>query len=296
MCLISGVDLAAYPRRTAMKLECVQFWSTRDDVSINAVRDQLPANLRDQLIEDAYGIQVDASKSEAIEDIESSLRIGKTRDFVRCTYVEVDKSEIGNYSHFFVRPQPFGWKENAFFEVTERSCKADAMCRWGVRASSPVRVKSSKLKGLSEIAGPPMPQIKLLLVTRQVRELFDAEGITGLEYESCEDLDGISAPPFLATVGHRACQVGSDIVAKHCPEHRTMFGCFVVDMETPRDGLSDHDFLMIDRVNVDGRDYLYHYPLLVVSQKALTLLLKHKVRSLQQVTTLLNQKFRPLVM
>lgn len=279
-----------------MKLECVQFWSTRGDVSDNAVRDKLPAHLREELIEGAYGIQVDASKREVVQAIEAFLRIGKTKDVVRYEYLEVDKKEIGNYSHFIISPRQFGWKEQVFFEVTKRGCKSDETCWWGVNTSSPVRLHAARLKGVGEIVGPPIPHTKRLLVTPRVRELFDSEGLTGLGYERCEDLDGDSNPPFVARVIHGAYQVGTDIAAKPCPEHGTIAGCCVFDLRIPREGLSLDDFQMIDRVVVKNRNYLYWYPFLVVSQRALGLLLKCKIPGLQPITRMLNQTFRPLAL
>jgi hypothetical protein len=278
-----------------MRFECVQFWSTRANVSDKAVRDNLPAHLREELIKDAYGIQVEASKREVIQAIEKFLRIGKTRDFVRHEYLEVDRKEIGDYSHFFIRPRRFGWKEQVFFEVTERCCKSEETCWRGVKTSSPVRLRAAKLKGIGEIVGPPIPQTKRLLITPRVRELFDSEGVTGLEYERCEDLDGASDAPFVATVLHGAYEAGTDIVAKPCPEHGTIAGCCVFDPRIPRLGLSRDDLQMIDRVTVKNRDYFHWYPSLVVSQRALRLLLKHKIPTLQRVTRTLNQKFRPLI-
>ena len=223
------------------------------------------------------------------------MTIGRTKRFVRYEYLEVDKKEISDYSHFLISPRRFGWKEQVFLEVTERRCKSDETCWRGVKTSSPVRLRAAKLKGIGEIVGPPIPQTKRLLVTPRVRELFDSEGVTGLEYERCEDLDGGSDAPFVGTVLHGAYRAGTDIVAKPCPEHGTIAGCYVFDLKTPRHGLSRDDLQMIDRVTVKNRDCFYWYPLLVVSQRVLRLLLKHKIPTLQQVTTILNQKFRPLI-
>ena len=160
-----------------MKMECVQFWPTEANVSANVARQTLPAQLQDELLQDAWGIQVDASKSTVIEEIEKILQIEKTKKFVKYRYLEIDETEIPNYTHFFIRPQRFGWKEDVFFEVTERTCRSHDGCPWGVKNSSPLRIKSSKLKGIGEVVGPPMLQTKLLLVAPHVKELFDSVGV-----------------------------------------------------------------------------------------------------------------------
>jgi hypothetical protein len=275
-----------------MKLECVQFWSTKgDDVR---AQESLPAQLRQELIEGAWGIQVEASKTQVIEELEKRLKIGKSDDFVKYTHVEVDKSEIPNYSHFFIRPQEFGWKEEVFFEVTPQTCTAHNMCHWGVKIASPIQLRSSSLQGIGGIGGRPMLHTKLLFVTSEVRDLFESEGISGLEYESFEDLDGAAEPGFVAEVTHAAHHIGTKIIAKACPVHHSMFGCFVFDFQTPNDGLRN-DFQMIDRVTVKGIDYAYVYPFLIVSQKVLNLLFAHSVAELESITTMLDEQFRPLI-
>jgi hypothetical protein len=275
-----------------MKLECVQFWSTRgDDVR---AQESLPLQLRQELIEGTWGIQVEASKTQVIEELEKRLQIGKTDEFVKYTHIEVDKSEIPNYSHFFIRPQEFGWKEEVFFEVTPRTCTAHDMCPWGVKISSPIQFRSSTLRGIGGIGGRPMLHTKLLFVTREVRDLFDSEGLSGLEYEGFEDLDCVAEPGFVAKVTHAAHNIGTKIIAKPCPVHHSIFGCFVFDFQTPNVGLRN-DFQMIDRVTVKGTDYAYVYPFLVVSQKVLRLLHTHNVAELESITTILDHEFRPLI-
>jgi len=275
-----------------MKLECVQFWSTNsDDV---AARDSLPAQLRQELIEGTWGIQVDASKTQVIEELEKRLKIAKTDEFARYTHVEVDESEIPNYSHFFIQPLEIDWKEDVFFEVTPRTCTVNDMCRWGVKIASPIQFRSSGLEGIGAIGGCPLLHTKLLFVTREVRELFESEAISGLEYESYEDLDGAAEPGFVAKVTHAAQHTGTKIITKACPEHHSMFGCFVFDFQTPNDGLRN-DFQMIDHVTVQGIDYAYVFPFLIVSQKVLRLLLSHSVAELEKITTILDHEFRPLI-
>jgi hypothetical protein len=143
--------------------------------------------------------------------------------------------------------------------------------------------------------GPWLPSTKLLLVTEQTRKLFESERISGLEYEPCEDLDEASEPIFVARVIHAAHYAGTDIVTKPCKEHSIIMGAFVFDFHTPREGIHDVDFQMIDRVKVGKREYWYNLPFLVVSQKLLKLLLKHKVPKLQRRAIRLNQKFVPLI-
>ncbi len=236
---------------------------------------------------------MDTAKTEVIEEIERRLQIGKTDEFVKYTYLETDQSEIPNYSHFFIRPQEFGWKEEVFFEITPRTCRAHDFCPWGMQISSPIQFRSSSLQGIGGIGGCPMLHTRLQFVTPEVRELFDSEGISGLEYGRFEDLDGAAEPGFVAKVMHGAHQSGTKIIARPCPDHHSIGGCFVFNLQEPKDGLR-YDLQMIDRVTVNGIDYAYHYPYLVASQKLLRLLLTHCVGALESVTIMLDQPFRPL--
>jgi len=271
-----------------MKNECIQFWSTQ--YADAAARESLPPELRNELIEGAWGIQVDATKTQVIEDLEKRLQIGMTDDFVKYVYVEVDKREISNYSHFYIRPQLFDWMEDALFEITPRTYDK---CSCGVSISSPIQIRSSALQGIGMIDGVPMLDTRLLLVTPEVRELFEAEGISGLEYASFEDIDGASAPGYIAKVTHCAHEVGTKIVAKPC-EHHSIAGALVFDSTVPKDDLCN-DFQMIDRVTVKGTDYTYWVPLLVVSQNALSLLLENEVAGMESITVMLDEVFRPVI-
>lgn len=273
-----------------MKLECIQFWATNGDDA--GARDRLPAHFRQELIEGAWGIQIDASKTQVIQDLEKHLRIGERDDYVKYSYVEVDKSEIPNYSHFFIRPQEFDWQTDVFFEVTPRTC---GMCPWGVKIVSPIQLHSSSLQGIGGVGGCPLLHTKLLFVTREVREHFESESITGLEYDAFEDLDGSADPGYVARVTHGAYQTGSKIIAKPC-KHNSIGGCYVFDLQVPRHGLRN-DVQMIDRVTVKGTDYAYHYPFVVVSQRLLSLLFAHSVPELEEITILMKQKqqFHPLI-
>lgn len=276
-----------------MKMECIQFWPTREGISVNAVKQSLPIRLQEELL-DAWGIQLEASKSNEVDEIEEILQIGKTKEFVKYRYLEVDKHEIHNYSHFLIRPQRFGWQEDVFFDVTERTCKSHDGCPWGVEISSPLGIKANKLCGIGEVVGPPMLKTKLVLVAEHVKQLFDSEGITGLEYMEGEDLDLVSRP-FVARVAHGAYEAGTDLVTNCCPKHRSISGALIFDATIPRNGIVDQDFQMIDRVRIEEQEFFYHHSLLVVSRRALELLFRHKVPGLEKATTILSQKFRPLV-
>jgi len=272
-----------------MKRECFQYWHTQ---YLDAqAKDSLPSYLLDQLMPGAWGIQIDTSKTQAIEDIEKRLHIGKTDKFVKRKCVEVDKKEISNFSHFVIRPKRLGWKEHVFFEISSRICPD---CLWGVKISSPIQMRDGVLRGIGSLGGIPLLHTKLLFLTPEVRNLFESEGITGLEYQQAEKSDGTPESYFLANVTHHAYVTGSRIIAKHCV-HNTIGGAFVFDEQVPAEGLKN-DFQMIDRVIVSGIEYSYDYPLLVVTGKALRLLLDHGVKKLDPMPcVMLKERFLPLI-
>ena len=139
-----------------------------------------------------------------------------------------------------------------------------------------------------------MLRTKMLVFTHEARELFESERVTGLDYQRCEGTHGASSP-LVGTVVPSGYQTGSDIVADVCTEHGTVGGRFVFDLKTPRNALSEHDFQMIDRVKINEREYILHIPTLVVSRRVVELLTRQKLGRLLRVTTILNQKFLPIL-
>ena len=81
------------------------------------VKNSLPAHLRDRLVPNAYGVQVEASKTEVIKELDEYFKIGSERTFYRDLYVEAGKREISQYTHFYIDPRRLELKRHVFFEM-----------------------------------------------------------------------------------------------------------------------------------------------------------------------------------
>jgi hypothetical protein len=288
-----------------VRFEFVQYWPTKKYVSPADARKNLPPHLREALLQDPkfhYGIYVDASERRVIEELDRTLEIGESKDFVKQLYAEVDEKEISNYTHFFIAPKVLEQARDVFFDMKRPDCKTD-FCPWGARIVPPVKISPTVVKrlGIGEIHRNWELDLELV-VSPQVKSLFDSHEITGLAYEPCEMSSGAEhrsprvAPAYVARIEHGAYQRGSDMkVQLQCKEHSVVHTPHVFDRETPREALGPYDFQLINKLRIENREYYYYSPDWVVSRRALQLLLDNRVPGLETATWILNEKFCPLI-
>jgi hypothetical protein len=279
-----------------MKLEVNQYWPTRRDVSVEQVKRRLPRRLCEELIDD-YGIQVESSKREVISRLEAMLQLGARKQFVKYHHVEVSKSEIDQYTHFFIVPRSLDWTMGQVLcEMSPPVCTTER-CPWGVEIASSVKVKERALDraDLCGIGGPPRMSVHLVIST-ELHALFEGHGVTGLECEPC-GVGHNESGAYVGRVVRGGCQTGIEIFmgSVHCEEHRTIIGALVADLRTPAEKLVPDDFQTLDRVVIGSREFFPPNPPWVVSRRVLKLLLQYRIRGLTAAGWFLKQKFRPLV-
>jgi len=250
-----------------------------------------------------YGIYVDLQKPDVIDELDRYFRIGRKRDIFKEFRVEVDSSVIANFSHFIIMPQTVDPYKEVMLDLPMRTCKVWRRA-WGTDLTSPVTIKRRYLKPLLfAVIERSFRMDTELIVESRLRSLFDAAGVTGLKYSSCElyraerQDQSSQSPAYLAEIAHGTYQCGSHIVRddSYCRKHSTITVSTVFDLRTPREALTDDDFLMLNEYRVKRKVYRRCRPPWVVTRKVLEILLKYKIWGLHQQTVFLKQKFRPLI-
>jgi hypothetical protein len=278
---------------------------TKEDV-INS----LPSHLRDRLMRGWLGVEVE--KSEVIKELDRILGIGKKRDFVKTHRLEIDRNYLADYSHFFIAPRILEENEDVFFDVSPPTCDvhieatgSGMVCPWGSRITSPIAIRPESLKGLgiAEISRVWDFRTKELVLSTEVKKLFEYENVTGLDFQECWTKDGgenkqVGEPPaYVARIVNGTYQCGDDIIPgrDYCEKHSIVLTPYIFGERTPREALSEHDFQRLSSVRVGNKEYYHYKSLWVVTRRVLELLLKHRVRGLRPATVILDEPFRPLI-
>ena len=289
-----------------MKLEWFGYQPLAPGKSTMTVRPTLPEHIQKELIDDPPLFQglicVDKSKADVIRELDQIFHIGKKRDFHKYANLEADQTEIDDYSHFFIGPTRLESGKDVFFEWTGPVCRSPA-CAWGAGIRPPVKMNAARTKKLALGVILPSPGMEVdLVVSSEIRDLFAAEEVSGLDYEPCglvsegERVETTGGGYFQARITHTASQGGSYIrPGDYCRKHMTVTAPLVFDRRLLLDSMPDTDFLTINRVAVGRREYYYNVPSWIVSRKVLRLLLDHRVPGLRTITVRLKQEFRPVL-
>jgi hypothetical protein len=273
-------------------------------ISLEDIKKTLPQHIISQLLDskNELYVKVETFKTEVVEYLDKHFRIGESFDFTKNVSLETDKSEIPNFTHFHIMPDALEFGRHVFCNIIRPTCRKEA-CPAGSKICGPVRIhpKKNKRIGITRIARPWANDVELV-ISPLLKNLFDEEGITGLEYERCmlENTDWLSEPPgpapYFARIVYKTKGCAEDIKVKEyiCEEHSYLMRFAVNNGWVLRDNLSDDDFQCIDGVVIKGRTYRYPaHPGMIISRKLLQLLLKHKIRGLCPATYHFNEKFRP---
>ncbi len=288
-----------------MKIDYISYWSAKPYVGDLDLKEQLPVSVQKDLLQDEkfkYGIYVDASYTNLIKEIDQFFKIGKNKNVVKYRFLEIDASEIPSYTHFRINPKLLEHGRQLLFDLRRPQCKSE-ICPWGSEISSPVVIKSKTVRrlGIAQIGWRWGSEIELIL-SSELKALFDREGVSGLCYEPCicdtdTDEERRQSPKaYLARVTPRTYQCADDIILKvYCRKHKIILSFRVFNERTPRSSILDYDFQVIKELRVGRKIYSYYRGCWIISQKALQLLLRHKVPGLQPYGRILGEKFLPFL-
>ena len=258
--------------------------------------DGLPEHIRRELIPTGPSeLWVDATKSDVVAYLDSKLDIERSEMFYKCAHLDIDESEIGKYSHFYLATKSLEIDRVVYADVTRPTCPGER-CSYGSRMLSPVRirVRSARNLGIADIGrqwGRPVE----LVVSGETKRLFEIHEISGLEYEKMEfyDADELSKvpfePPYLARI-ERNVYAEADRIwlwtalapdGWHCRLHSVPAILHMCNQRIPRASLGEHDFVEIGGIQVGGSRYNHLTNEFIVSRKAVEVLLAHRVKGLE---------------
>ena len=288
-----------------MKLDYISYYSTKPFVGFSDLKEKLPVSIQKDLLQGKkfeYGIYVETSATDIIEEIDKIFKIGKKKEVAKLRLLEIDKLEIPNYAYFKINPKGLEHGKKLLFELTPPKCKSE-ICPWGSGINSPITIKRKSLKnlGIAQI-GRLWSDRQELIISSEVKTLFESEGVTGLEYEPCisegENASAVSgkADAYFAKIIPETYELADDVILKtYCRKHGIILNYEVFNIRFPKKATLDSDFQSIKRLKVGRKVYTYYRGRSIISRKVLNLLFKHKVSGLKPYGYVLGHKFLPFI-
>lgn len=269
-----------------MRFEWVMYSSRNRDgyFKCQDVLKNLPDDIRRELIQDErlrdYP-SVEAHKKEVIEYLDRVFDIGTTRNIEKEHNLEIDREEIGHFTHFHIGPKAIEVERDFFVDARRPLCSVDG-CFVGSEILGSVRMKAKKAKsiGIAELGrawGKPVE----LVISAKLKEMFESRGVAGLSYEPVELLDKddyANIPfdrPYLARITNLVYLSADEVVVESilCDVHRTTYFQYVENKRIAKESILPDDFLELCGVKVKDQTYNYHANGFIVTRKVLEILL-----------------------
>ncbi len=290
-----------------MRYETIAYIPLEPPFNLSEIMCELPEWIKSELIQDSRScyISVEAHKLKVVDYLDSKFEIGKKYRFRKHYSIEVDKSEIHNYSQYHITVRALEWGRDIHGSIMRPTCTNDS-CSEGSKLIHPVRVPAKKVKnvGFVRIHRPwEGGQSPVFLVAAWIKKLFDSEGIAGLDYETCiiEDSEFQKEPlqsPYLARINQRVDSFADEILQIRylCEIHNIISSAQMINYRLYREDFTESDFHIIERVMVNNCSFRLILPSIIISRRVLQLLLKHKIRGLADRTFYLKEKFVPAIL
>ncbi|MDY0165552.1 MAG: hypothetical protein RBS80_03365 [Thermoguttaceae bacterium] len=273
-----------------------------------AIRRGLPSHIRDRLARSRLEecICIDSRDHDAERFLDDLLKIDTRRDYLKWRYVEVSKRQLDRFPFYNICPRCYEAEHRVFFDFKRPTCNHwGTCCPSGYERISPVRIVPNVISslGIGRIGDAWHVEVDLL-VSADVKRLFDDNSVTGLTYEPCEigtknhREDGFGTVAYVARIEPRVYSVSDHIEfgTSCCPVHQVITLSYSSFNERiPRSRFGPEDFHVIEGVQVGERRYRTQTLRWVVSSRVVKLLLREKVKGLLVCTSMLNEKFVPLV-
>jgi len=158
------------------------------------LREEFPAYVKKAILEKPHSrsqipsfLEINAEHHDAVLYLDNLLgdSIG-TGEYRRDYYIEIDKKEISNYTHFRISPLKLRHGTQIFCNMHRPTCNYDE-CFEGAELLPPVRVKKKRASRLDiGTVDYAFDKEIVLLVSARMKRIFESEGITGLTYEPTE--------------------------------------------------------------------------------------------------------------
>lgn len=275
-------------------------------IGIADMRKKLPDHIKNELLIHPFSehsILVEKRKESVVFFLDKFLKIEKNV-FDRTHHIEIIEDEIDNYDYFFIRLRDLNWGQQINYDFSKPTCKTEA-CPWGAQITSPTRINSRSIRSLNLGEIYDIWDIrKRFVISKMLKDIFESEGVTGLEYEPClvehqkgkKDNAKIFKDRFyVAEISPSIAQYARDIFLHHyCKKHSIIISYDICNVVIPRDVVLEYDFQMINRAVVKGKEYFYRIPFFFASRRVLKILLENKIRDLRPMGVYLKKCFLPV--
>jgi hypothetical protein len=290
-----------------MRYEYVSYWSVKDHNEFLRIKASLPEDVKAEFIRDKRlndDPWLEAHKDTVIAYLDRVFHIGESLDFEKRYHLEIDRKEIGHFSHFRIGPKDVEVERDFFVDVSRPLCSVDG-CFAASEILGPVKIKVKRARniGIAQLGrawGKPVE----LLISAELKGIFESQGVTGLSYEPVKFLDKDEYDdipfdrPYLARLTNSIYVAADDVVLHRvlCEVHRTTYFKYIHNARIPRESMLPDDFLALCGVRVRDQTYNYHVDKFIVTRKVLEILLDSKIEGLSDIGFFIKTKFEPCLL
>jgi hypothetical protein len=282
-----------------MKREWWTYATTIVGTSAADFINQVPAPLWQRLLDEprlSRGVYVDAGDEELVAELDRALRVGQTRNVIRSLDAEVDRRSVAEYEYYLLGFPDVSARPKADDILDARSIEEYLNrkdFRWKATPDLRAReilVDTGALLEMGRLRDSMMERI--VLVTSQVKELFERNAVTGVRYMAVRD--NCWRMEILRRVPERA----DDLILRkddYDATTRSIVQTIKLGLRYEPSDFGPEDLQLIDRVEAGNQIYRYRGPWIVASRRFVELCLTHKVDRLQSPSILFKRGLVPVL-
>jgi len=249
-------------------------------------------------------VTVDTNKADVVEYLDREFDVSRHEAFKKVVHLEINKKEIDSYDYFRIMPKAYELGKGIYGAVKRPTCNTES-CPIGASLILPLRITPAICRRIGiGCLFHRWPQPWELLLSTRVKQIFESEGISGLEYVECivETRGGHVVkemePLYLATPARLLYDYADSILINKgtfCEKHSVIFSYQLFGNHVCRSDLAGYDFNSVERVKIGSKEYIYSRHHLIVSRKVVKLLLAHKIPGLLPIGFYHGERFLPIM-
>ena len=272
-------------------------------VPFSKLRQLLPEEIKKHLIHDERTLDdvcIDVAKNDIVQKIDKIFGIPKTRKIVKYISVEVTEEDISKFDYFIIRPYTIDYKKDFDAIYNNPQCN-NPDCSFGSSLNGPYIIKNHKIikHGIGHMYHPMLNE-KYLMISEKLKNHFQNNDITGLEYEECQMRKNINrgSSIYFARVTGKGSSFAEDVVVNRwcCKKHHIPAEFYAFNKSYSGELLSKKDFQIIPNIKTKKKIYTYQMPLLVITKRTLGIMLKSKSRGILEKGFFYERSFEPLLL
>lgn len=262
-------------------------WTSPEDAKA-----RMPQMLRRRLLRpEQYGIFIDSRNTADVLALDAYLKVKRRLfarpKFYRALHVEVNRQELHLFRFYRILPHVWQPGKNLHLDLTATSC--DAFVN-SIRIDRPAPDQP-----LLFSLDPMMFSGCVLLASCQLADAL--KGLTGIDLIPVESAAGTASSRWYAlVVTARGAATGDHIVPGDGFDRtaHTVVAPMVAGWRLQDEQIADTDFQAVSDLHVKGTTYHYAAPHMLLSARAVEILLDRGVRHLGRPAWRLNEPFIPI--